>query len=127
MSSFLPAIENNVRLIRLDLSNNPIKESVKQFADYFEEFKLLSLLQLNNCAIHDEDLTDLLHALKNNKSVITLELNHNMITKKSSDFISPFFVLNHTIESIYMLKNKIRRSDLSKLRSSDLTKIICED
>jgi hypothetical protein len=127
MSSFLPAVETNKKLNRLDLSNNPIKDSVKLFGDYFEDYKLLTLLQLNNCAIHDDELTNLLHSLKNNTSILTLELNHNMITKVSADIISDFFILNQTIENIYMLKNKIRRRDLGKLKNHDIAKIICEE
>jgi Leucine-rich repeat (LRR) protein len=127
MSSFLPAIETNKRLNRLDLSNNPVKDSVRQFGDYFEDFRMLRLLQLNNCAIHDDELSNLLHSLKNNTSILTLELNHNMITKNSTETISDFFILNQTIESIYMLKNKIRRPDMEKLKNHDLAKIICEE
>jgi hypothetical protein len=66
-----------------------------------ELYKQISLYDLNDAYYHA-----FLHSLKNNESILTLELNHNMITKMSSETIAEFFILNKTIENIYMLKNK---------------------
>jgi hypothetical protein len=126
MDTFLPGVESNINLRLLDVSNNPLKDSVKMFGEFFAPFGQLTEIKLNNCDINDDNLRDLLHSLKSNTSVKTLEINNNEITKLSCENIQAFFILNRTVEYMYLLKNKIRRQDLEILDSNDLAKIISE-
>jgi hypothetical protein len=126
MNTFLPGVENNINLKFLDVSNNPLGPSLKRFGEFFAVYHQLAEIRLNNCDLSDDNLRDLLHSLKSNTSVKTLELNNNEITKLSIENIQAFFVLNKTLEYMYLLKNKIRRQDLEVLDNNDLIKIISE-
>jgi hypothetical protein len=126
MDTFLPAVESNINLRLLDVSNNPLKNSVKSFGEFFANYYQLNEIKLNNCDINDDNLRDLLHSLKSNTSVKVLELNNNEISKHSMENIQAFFDLNKTLEYLYLLKNKIRRQDLEILDNNDLIKIISE-
>jgi hypothetical protein len=126
MDTFLPGVESNINLRFLDVSNNPLGNSLKGFGEFFANYSQLAEIRLNNCDINDDNLRDLLHSLKSNTSVKTLELNNNEITKLSLENLQAFFVLNTTLEYMYLLKNKIRRQDLEVLDNTDLIKIISE-
>lgn len=121
------ALSSNRKLIRIDVSNNPIKSGVSVFSNYLDNFDSLINLQLNNCDIDDEYFLELIQGIKKSKSLKNLELNNNNITEQSTDTVKTFFDDNKSLESLYLLNNKICKRDMmSKLDDSDLIKIISE-
>ena len=82
---------------------------------------------MNNCDIDDEYFLELILGIKKSKSLKNLELNNNNITEQSTDTVKTFFDDNKSLESLYLLNNKICKRDMmSKLDDSDLIKIISE-
>jgi hypothetical protein len=121
------AISTNQSLLRLDVSNNPIKSGVSVFSEFIDNFNSLTSLQMNNCDIDDECFLQLVEGIKKSKSLKLLELNNNNLTEHSAETVKIFFDDNKSLESLYILNNQLCKRDLmSKLDDSDLTKIISE-
>lgn len=121
----LEAVSTNSCLIRLDVSNNPIREGVRGFG----EFPLMNIvtLQMNNCGIDDFCMSLLLKGLENNNSIRIIELNQNEITNDAVDDIKLFFEKNSALKTMYLLNNRIGKNALrSKLSSADNIKIVAD-
>jgi len=121
----LEAVSTNKCLIRLDVSNNPIKEGARGFIDY--PLRNLKTLQMNNCDIDDNNLSVLLKGLYNNRCLRILEINQNQITADACNDIALFFQGNDYLETIYMLNNKIKKDVLCDyLNSDNLSKVVLD-
>lgn len=101
-------------LITLILDNNPIKAGICHFKKVIQQCPILEKVQLNNCFIDDIGLSHLTDSLVDNKCIAVFELNINKITDESSDTIKALFSQNHTLRSLYLLKNKISSHKLYK-------------
>jgi hypothetical protein len=121
----IKAISSNNCLRRLDVSNNPIQGGTSAFKR--NALPHLHTLQLNNCSIDDESYYSLMDGIKESKSLVLLELNTNEITERSVDTVIMFFEVNKSLDSMYMMRNKICKRDLmSKLSESNVVKLVLE-
>jgi hypothetical protein len=123
----LNSLKNNNHVASLDISNNPIGNAVKYFRDDPEYFNYLKTLKMNNCDINNENVEYLLDSFKLNKSVICVELNTNQLTNECKEHFISMFNLNDTIKTIYLLKNKIyKRQISSSFKNKDIVKLVME-
>ena len=123
----LYALENNKSLLELRLSNNPLKHGVDHFKAFFRHGHNLTKLILINCDLNDMNFGSIMEALRDNKSLLELNLNYNGITKNGVFILKAFFEKNQTLMNIYMLSNKICIKDLEfTLYDVDLKKCIVE-
>ena len=127
ISLLLNSLKNNNMLNSLNISNNPIGDSVIKFSEDENYLNSIHTLKLNNCDINDENINILLNGLAYNKSIKVIELNNNQISNDSRDCFVSFFKLNQGVETIYLLKNKISQREISaSFSNNDLIKMVLE-
>ena len=118
-------MSTNPSLIRLDVSNNPVKNGVKIFSEIY--LTNLKTLQLNNCSIDEEAFYSLVDGVKKYENLLLLELNMNIIKEASKETFKIFFEENTSLMDMYILQNPICKRDLMYiLKDSDLVKVVSE-
>lgn len=94
----------------IDLSNNEIGfKGVTELAPVLENITCkIELLSLESNRLGDKAVSELANALKDNHSVVKLNLGHNLLTDIAASAIGEMLLDNIKLETLYLHWNKIR-------------------